>query len=70
MRQVVKVSLEDVFSCGQMSIFAVYRDDKWRYPYRLYDMCSKKKKVWVEEFETLAEATKEAVAAAMRGHYE
>ena len=68
MKQVVKVSLDDV-RAGEMSTFAVYRNDDWEFPYRLCQIVGRKK-IWLDEFDSLTEATEHALAAAMAGYYD
>lgn len=65
MKQVVKISLDDVKVSGELSIAAVYRDDKWGdYPYRLCQIVGRKK-IWLDEFDSLTEATNAALEAAI-----
>lgn len=68
MKQVVKISLDDVYpSC--VSHAAVYRDDTLQSPYLLYRWKDKEEKRYTDCFDSLTEATENALAAAM-GHYD
>ena len=64
MKQVVKVSLDDVKVSGELSVSAVYRNDDWEFPYRLCQIVGRKK-IWLDEFDSLTEATNAALEAAM-----